>query len=740
MSFTFPPRFTSCLAAVVLSIAVADSDALPGSQANAASNAETNCAWDCKVVDSTFGLEMKVLISEFRLISLQLKHDQQVNEKCLNQTDLHNSSLAELWIWLTGDIPSHGGRNMSQQSFNKSNNWFRKSLEGQTEASVSCSVKPATDSNGTKPSLNDVIAMVLMEEVKKIGDLSLSETALCSKLSAKNGSYICLNLTTNIGHNMDSFSPANWLKKAYTVPFVIILVVAIWYFPFILCLFTPTEMKSAGRVMIVLDKTSPQGIGSCIANILGSYLVADVDSIKWWDTFLFPFLLSSSAVSICLLQIKVIDVRFPQPSVLKDTISSPLFFAVIVFSNTAIHASLGFWRSNLRKIVSDISCNICSDFENQKVFHDRENPRYYGRNEMKMHMRILPYMPRKCLSQTLQCFDCFSCISSRPVLKCWLVILLSPFLLMVFFLRVTVELFYYSPLLTFSIVIGERLKYFERYFQKDISLGCFLFFFAVEMLIVLCSCITLVFTIVIGSVATMRGILMDLPDILPFAILVLVFVFYLWKCYIPYPRKYSKLANTLYRCYIATRETGDNQQVQNAEDDKRLLPKDLYLKARKKLMPLQESIGELKMKVTVYLGITIIILISITDAPNSKLNDETKALGTFLASLIPKALEMLFDKDPEMKKADDENFVKKVASFVEEYYKKQNDNTNSNNGASAETEGSQTTNEAGNNNNDNGLSAGTATSSNENIPLLFRQHDHYGTRNPPENTIQGSSA
>ena len=55
-------------------------------------------------------------------------------------------------------------------------------------------------------------------------------------------------------------------------------------------------------------------------------------------------------------------------------------------------------------------------------------------------------------------------------------------------------------------------------------------------------------------------------------------------------------------------------------------------------MPLQESKGELKMKVIVYLGITIMILISITDAPNSKLNEETKALGTFLASLIPNAL------------------------------------------------------------------------------------------------------
>lgn len=100
----------------------------------------------------------------------------------------------------------------------------------------------------------------------------------------------------------------------------------------------------------------------------------------------------------------------------------------------------------------------------------------------------------------------------------------------------------------------------------------------------------------------------------------------------------------MYNSYIATRETGDNQQVQNAEDDKRLLPQDLYLKAREKLMPLQESKGELKMKVIVYLGITIMILISITDAPNSKLNDETIALGTFLASRIPKALGMLFDK------------------------------------------------------------------------------------------------
>lgn len=113
---------------------------------------------------------------------------------------------------------------------------------------------------------------------------------------------------------MDYIRPVNWQKKVYTVLFVIIVFVAIWYFPLILCLFTATEMKTAGHVMIVLDGTSPQGIRSCIANILGSYLVTDVDSIKWQDTVLFSFLLASSAVSICLLQIEVINERFPLPS------------------------------------------------------------------------------------------------------------------------------------------------------------------------------------------------------------------------------------------------------------------------------------------------------------------------------------------------------------------------------------------------------------------------------------------
>ena len=171
MAFTFFIRLTACLVAVVLLIVAAETSVSLRSKANVARHAEKSCVWDCKVVDSKFGLEMKTLISEFRLITVQLNYEHQEDKKCLNQRNLQHSTIkaAEIWKLLTGEIPSHGGQNVTQYSFNvsESNSWFRKSLEGQVEVGVSCSLKPAPDSNDTKPSVNDAIAMVLMKEVAK---------------------------------------------------------------------------------------------------------------------------------------------------------------------------------------------------------------------------------------------------------------------------------------------------------------------------------------------------------------------------------------------------------------------------------------------------------------------------------------------------------------------------------------------------------------------------------------------
>ena len=144
MAFAVFVHLIARLAVVLLPIAVDDSDASSPSQANAESNAGTNCAWDCNIIDPKFGLEMKVLISEYKIVTVQLKYEQQEEKQCSHLTDLkRNSSLAGFWIWQTCNIPSHGGQNMSQHSFNKSNNWFQKSLEGQIEVGVSCSFSHA---------------------------------------------------------------------------------------------------------------------------------------------------------------------------------------------------------------------------------------------------------------------------------------------------------------------------------------------------------------------------------------------------------------------------------------------------------------------------------------------------------------------------------------------------------------------------------------------------------------------
>ena len=429
--------------------------------------------------------------------------------------------------------------------------------------------------------------------------------------------------------------------------FVIILVVAIFHFPSILCLFRRTEIKDRGRVMIVLHGTSPQGIRSWIANILGSYIVADCQVIKWWETFLIPFLAPLSAVSLYVLKRKFIDVRFPPPNFLKDTIT-PWFLWGMIYLCTLAVALIMILKVFVYSDDFSGSCTICRKYgDKENICHHQEHPEYFGPNEMKMHLCIIPNIIKKCLTQTFS-FDCSSCISSCPLLRWLLVLLLFLLLPIVFFLRVTAILLYSSPMMTLYRARCQRISEYGRTGGFEICVSIFIF---LDPVMVHASCVSLVFDLEIGTMSTIRGGLMDLPDILPTASLGFVFVFYLWKCYIPYPRKYSKRAITLYKYHILAERVpaGDSQQVQK----ERLLPKDLYLKACEKLMLLQESKGELVMKVVVYMVITFLIFIFITEAPKSKLNDEAKAFGTLVTGLIPKALKMLFSKDPEMKKADD---------------------------------------------------------------------------------------
>ena len=667
MSFAFPPRFTACLAAVVLSIAVADSDALPGSQANVASNAGTNCAWDCKVVDSTFGLEMKVLISEFRLISLQLKHDQQVNEKCVNQTDLHNSSLAELWIWLTGDIPSHGGQNMSQHSVNKSNYWFRKLQEGQIEVAVSCSLKPATDSTDTKAYLNDVIAMVLLEEVAKFVKLSHSETAFCYKFSAKKGFYVCVNITvSSTAHK----NPITWQKRAFDVLVMVVVFVSLCCFPLVSFVFIPTKKRENGKIMIVLHGTSPESIRSRIANEFFSDDVGDDPNKQNRQKYKKLFYASCFfliAVLFSFLKDMFLD-SLLAPRNLQDEFDSlhpSLYLLVASLYLLSVRAVVRF---RCRRLHPSQPCIICSVFgDKQEILHYLKNHEYYGRKEMEMHLLLLPSIVKRCFTQTfLKCNEVLDrCCPSSLVFS----FLLFPVWITVYLVYVVAVLLYSSPTSTFYDMLMYQNP--SRLNKRLLLSGFF------ETTLLLYGSFFVVVEIANDSLTIFRGCLRGLPNYLPIASLVAVAVFYLWKVYIPYPRYYNKLTFKLSEHY--GKKQGDSK------DFIRMIPKDLYDEACEKLMPLKNSRGKVIAYFFAILIVMFAVFVVVTEAPRA--DDLTKALGTLLAILLPQIVEMFFGKDPLVKKADDEDFDKKVASFVNEYLSNnanQNANSNNNNGSRVE--------------------------------------------------------
>lgn len=670
MSFTFSPHFTAFLAAVLLSIAVGDSDALPGSQANAASNAGTNCAWDCKVVDSTFGLEMKVLFSEFRLISLQLKHDQQVDEKCVNQTDLKNSSikLAALWTWLTGDNPSHGGQNMSQHSLIKSNYRFRKLVEGQIEVRVSCSLKPAVDLNGTEASLNDVIATMLIEEAAKFSDLSHSETAFCYKLSAANGSYVCVNITlTNTSHN----NPVTWQEQVFYGLALVVVFISLLCFPLLCFLFTPTKYRdnATDEVMTVLHGTSPESIRSWIANkfclddVHGNFVKQKLKNLL----YAFMLFLFTQVFTAALSEIQ--SFLFPPVTSLNMRITVELS----AYVSTGPFVWLLMIRAIIRsrccqKLSPGQPCIICSVFgDKQNIVHDHENSDYYGRKEMEMHLLMLPSIIKRCFTQTYQFFDC--CCPSSLGVKLLFSFLLFPVWITIYLVYVVAVLLYSSPSSTFYDMLMYQNP--QNRHKKGIIFSGFL-----ETSFLLSGAFIFVVSVAINLLIIFRGCLLGLPNYLPYASLLAVTVFYVWKVYIPHPRKYNKLAFKLLEHY--KKKQGD------PEDCTRMIPKDLYDKACEKLMPLKKSRSKLIAAIFAILIGIFAVFVTITEAP--RLDDQTKALGTLLAILLPKIADMLFGKDPTVKKADDEDFDRKVASFVNEYpfnYANQGSISNNNNGSSA---------------------------------------------------------
>lgn len=235
---------------------------------------------------------------------------------------------------------------------------------------------------------------MVLEEVANF--TKFFRSAFCYSFSANKGSYVCMNLTTNTARTMDDIVPVTWQKRVFRVLVVVVLVISLWYFVLVLCfIFTPTELKDkeTNQVMLVLHGTSPQGVRSWIANKLPLF----DDSMKE-KRFLSAFLFFLFAIAFLIFENLVIDVYLVPPKLLSeiDSWNSRLIVMgySVIFLSMLMMGRLCFQESKTS------ACFICRVYGDKKdIFHDKKHPKYYGLNEMKMHLLTQPVIVVRCLSQ-----------------------------------------------------------------------------------------------------------------------------------------------------------------------------------------------------------------------------------------------------------------------------------------------------------------------------------------------------
>lgn len=628
--------------------------------------------WSCNVSDSNFGWQMKTLLSENRLVSLNIKCEQRVDAKCLNKADFLNSiKFAEVWTWIGHHDQGKVVRSESKHVGNNAVILFEKTLEGQIEVAVSCSVKQIEDQSDRRPSLNDVIADVLTEEVTRA---SAHPGVLCYKASVSNGSYVCGNKTIVVD---SSGQPQKITLRIFAF---VLLVVALFYWPYMLCSFLPTEVPEA-RGWIILGRASPVSLRAFLANIMGS--------VNPFAIFAFTVKLmtSENPDKKSILNLLIIAIAFT------GTWSCLLILILYVVVH---HLSLG-WIFSLAIPIYIVQITLIGWFVVGKSSTDKQKCYICGqihdaptRDEIAVHLRMLPaVMFQRCvtivnmyLKVPMLCAErialrfmvlpelvprmvilvFFYGILSIPLLGSCLVIIVSEFVLFspkMSLILSTIrkdlsieggKIFASSP----EVCMTERALKFLSNNLKIIKLICYGYWIVQDCLLV------------IPLFATLVPFFMDLSNKLPYATLGLVVTFCVFDQYRSFCKKYDHLALNLYRYWNSKLQLlVDLQMGPIPRDD--CIPKDLFQNACNTLpgFSCAENIGKMVGRTVLLVVFLSIAFCYIMTRPH--IDDNVKAFATLLTSLLPTISKNVFTDSRESQRLKDEILSNRVKSVVERY-------------------------------------------------------------------------
>ena len=643
--------------------------ALPG--AETIGKRAASCNWECRVLRSfDFVPKMKAGIGMHRILSLDLTLKKSADDNCLNQTD---SKLADGWMWSTVNTLTHE-RNVFSDG---SPVLFRKSVEGRIEGTVACTLNLSKDPtiHQLHLSINDLIAKVLMEEFEESANVwQTSGAVLCYKVTEQNSLYVCLNTTFD---NSISAAPPNktveWPVRALSGFIVFIWIMSMLFSPVVFCLFTPTHKCSVEKCLIVLKGPSHISIRGWLANFVSiqASKLPSINSSACRKLFLVL------AVTLCATYVLAYNVLF----YLVD-LSAYLHilgiddYAFYSYETMLVPSSLWAIRGLLRVFCSRLSlvkpCFACAYFKGEITSHRVPEPA----KEIKKHLRIQPLIISKCLSLFCNYFKRYFC---RRKLRCnWIalcqfvcLVLLIPIALPVSLVAclvsILISVFYICPMSTFfDIYVRPFIPMMNSGYKKVFGitiLATGLIFpyagwFSLNHLI-FASLFIKVFTIVLRQ------------DNIPYLLLLVLCTSYCSSCYYSFTRKYDDLAAKLYSHLKIRVQQGDETDIKHAlyleHNKKRAIPKYIFDKACRELMPLGENVCKSLFYIFLVLSFFVLVFTIVMETPG--VPDRMKITTAFLVAAIPKLVEIVvLKKGDKMEELEEQELDEKIQSIVDDYY------------------------------------------------------------------------
>ncbi len=638
----------------------------------------SRCNWECVVVNKStdFVTEMKVRIGKYRILSLDLTVTKSADDRCLNQTAYSSSKLADAWMWSTVNPLTHERNGFDKPGNNCNGSTvtsFSKSVQGQIRGKVACTFNlsndPATQQlDRLHSSINDLIGNVLMEEIKQLTEIWQSGAVLCYKETEQNSAYVCFSF-----NNRTSTESVEWPVRALPVLVIFIWIMFMLFSPVVFCLFTPTHICSVAKCVIVLKGPSHISIRGWIANFvskMSSKLPVDNVGRKLFIVLVVTF------IAIFSLQygFHISFVELPKYLVINGMDSAFYSYEMMVASGL-LWGIRGLFRVFCPRLSFVNPCFVCDYFKGEKKVHRVSEP---AEEEIKQHLRVQPLIITKCLSLFWDCLKMYF-RNCRSKLRCsWtaicqfvglvlLIPIVLPVSLVLCLFSILVLVFHSCPMSTiFDIYVHLFIPTIHnRYimsFAITILTAGFIFPYAGGVsffLLILASLFIKAFTIILRL------------ENIPYLTLLVLSISYCSSCYYSFTRKYDDLAAKLYSHLTIRVQQGeeiDNQHALYLEHNKkRAIPKYLFKRACKEVMPLGENFCKSLVNIFLVLVFFFLVFTIVMETPG--VPDRMKITTAFLVAVIPKLIEIVvLKKGDKMEELEEQELDERIQSIVDEYY------------------------------------------------------------------------